>query len=432
MADPKYCPRPGTTEVLHSILPPGVLGFLVACPPGTMKEVYCTRADLCVSGCAIDKAIIPFQIKWSDIVSGGRTAPGGNRYWSTTISADPRDPRVSAVLHMLASRSASVFVETWGKVTAKDMAYVMSFGTWTTNVGLMTVPVMPIPKETPAAFVARGGYLFDMRPAFSPIINGSAWQKQGASLYSWLVDTDVKSVELWGNYDPAAGKVNYTYRIVYRGKWESTVNSIGKGIDAAGRGFCNKLTQNAGYASTAAMTFPSLAPYAAVYTSALAVCGIASAPSLPCIPREPRPEDGVALASSARVTIGSGAGTSPPVKGGKPGVLVMPSITETGALTVSQNPTGITYPAGTIAWENIKGAGFDVAVPQQGGSALYHIMQRGLPAPPPNARVVDRTEWEKAVFPWLQRYNVKVGLGVAAATIMTAAVVAALRVRAKR
>src|SRR5690349_15551879 len=117
MADPKYCPRPGTSELLHSVLPPGVLGFFAACQPGTMKEIVCTRSDLCASGCPIDKAFMPFQIKWTDILSGGRTAPGGNRYWSTSIPADPRDPRVFAALHMLASRSAQVFVDVWGKVT---------------------------------------------------------------------------------------------------------------------------------------------------------------------------------------------------------------------------------------------------------------------------------------------------------------------------
>lgn len=432
-----YCPKPSPSELLHSVLPPGTFGFFAACRSGTLKEISCTRSDLCISGCAIDKAFMPFQIKWAEIVAGGRTAPGGNRYWSTTIPADPNDPRVFTALNTLASRSATAFVDIWGKVTGKDMAYVMAAGQWVTKAGIMNVPVLPIPTETPAAFVARGGWLLDMRPAFSPILNGTKWQGQGTSFYPWMkgvVDKDIQTVELWGNYDAAVNKLNYMYRIVYKGSWQRTVDNMSTAIANAGTTFCSKLAQNAGYAMTAASVIPALAPYAAVYTSALGLCGIVAPPPLPCVPREPQPGDGMVLTTMTRVVLTPAAGTPPSGSGsgGKQGVLVLPSIMDQGSLTVAQNSTGVVYPTGTIAWENIKGAGYDIAVPQQGASTTHRIVRRGAPTAPANARIVDQAEWEKAVFPWLRRANIQLGLGVATAALVTTAAIVTLRIRSKQ
>lgn len=389
----------------------------------------CTRSDLCVQGCTADKAFIPFKIKWNDIVMGGWTAPGGNRYWKTTIPADPRDPRVWTVLSMLAGRSAFKFVEIWGKVTKKTMADVMAAGAWVTRVGLMSVPIMPIATETPAAFVARGGFLLDMRPAFSPILNGVAWQKQGATIYPWLADTDVRTVELWGNYDAASSQLNYTVRVVYNGKWDSTVNSVDKSIESAMQSFCSQLTQKAGYAAAAATAVPALAPYMAVYTAALAVCNIAMAqvPPIPCIPREPRPDDLMVAVATTRIQISPGTGTQTPTGGGlRPPAAQVPGITATiTANTINPN----TYPAGTLAWQNTGGAGYDVAIPNPGGATTHRVTQYGLSSPPLAARVVDRSEWEKAVLPWTQRTPTKIGFGVAAAAAAATAAIVALKLK---
>lgn len=424
-----YCPRPSVTEALRNVLPPGVFGFFVACK-GPLSTVVCTRSDLCMEGCTAEQAFIPVQIKWNDVVNQGWIAPGGNRYWKTSIPATASDPRAVAVLRMLAGRSATAFVEIWGRDTTRKMTDVMAAGAWVAKLGIMSVPVLPQPNETPAAFVARGGYLLDLRPGFSPILGNVAWQKQGASLYPWLKDiADLRTIELYGNYDANAGLINYTLRCAYTGSWDQTVNAVSGAIANAATGFCGKLAENVGAAVTVSTTFPVAKPYMSVYTAALTLCNLSMAqiPPVACVPREPRPEDLMALVSSAKVTWASAGGKgaiAAQVPGLTTPLAVNPNTPAAASPPAPLPPTPPSpggYPAGTIAWRDPATPGYDIAIPAPVGGVTHQVVAMGVTTLPAGLHVVDRGEWERATLPWFRRRTAKIGMAVAGVALAAGA-----------
>lgn len=441
MGEPSYCPRPNVREILFAGLPPGVFGFFLGCK-GALKPIVCTRADLCMEGCPIDEAFVPIQIKWTDVVSQGWVAPGGNRYWKTSLTATASDPRVAAVLRMLAGRSASKFVELFAKDTGRTMAKVMESGAWVAKYGIMSVPVTPKPQESVAAFIARGGYLLDLRPGFSAILgppggrvsdagSGVKWQGQGSTVYSWLADSDIEVIELWGNYDAAAGKVNYTLRIDYRGDWDKAVNAVAGGISRAMGSFCNKLATNVGTAMTISTAFPAAKPYMGAYTAALAICNLSMAqiPRVPCIPREPRPDDMMAMVTSAKINFTGGGKSSFAAQ--------IPGITAAVVAAVGATPTApagplpptppAAFPAGTIAWRDPATPGYDIAVPMPTNGVTHQVVLMGVPTLPAGLHVVDRAEWERATLPWFRRRVSKIGLAVGGVIAAAAATAVAAR-----
>lgn len=422
--NPNYCPRPQPYQMLRTALPPGMLGFLVECKPGSLIDIPCsaTRADRCTTGCTVDQAFIPIQISWErEVMASGRIAPGGNRYWSTSFPAKLQDPRAMAALRFLSARSAQAFCDIWAKDTTRSMADVMAAGQWVTKVGLIGVPVQPKSDETAAAFVARGGYLLDLRPAFSPILNGTAWQKQGATIYPWLAGTNIRTVELWGSYDFVAEQINLTLRIVYSGQWDRAANAVGKAISSAGSSFCGQLAKNAGYAATVATVFPATAPYMAAYSGALTLCSISQVTPVPCIPREPDPMDYVAQIARATWAV-----TAPPA-GQAPSPKRPPSAANSIITAGLDTLTSRSYPQGTIAYRAASSPGYDIAVPTTG--PRYQVVTRNAPSLPAGVRVVERKEWEAATMPLIQRRSFQIGAGVVTVlgAVAAAAVVVARR-----
>lgn len=432
MADPRPCPRPNVRQALQDGLPKWTFGFLLACRGG-VGVIASTRSDLHIEGCAADQAFIPIQVKWEDIVNQGWIASGGNRYWSTSIPASASDPRVTAVLRLLAGRSATAFVETWDRVTGKTMADVMAPGAWVTKVGIMTVPVTPSPQETPAAFVARGGYLFDMRPGFSSILGGKAWQAQGASSYPFLAESSVRSVQLWGDYDANKEKINYTVRVEYEGSWTENVNVVDKYIRAGLGTACGKLVENAGVAMTVSTAFPAAKPYMTAYKAALVVCniGISQIQPAPCVPFAPRPEDLLAPIGNAKVLFTGGTGKAA-MSAQIPGMTATFAVDAgTGAPAAGTNPPPLPppppamYPPGTIAWRASASTGFDIAVPTGSDKITHRVVKTGVPTLPAEVFVVDRAAWEKATLPWVKRTSTKIGAGIGGGLVaVTGAVLA--------
>ncbi len=434
MAGPSYCPRPNARETLFAALPPGMFGFFLGCRGG-VRTTTCTRADLCLEGCSVDQAFVAIQIKWNDVVAQGWVAPGGNRYWKTSLPASASDPRVTAVLRMLAGRSASAFVSTWGRVTEKTMADVMAAGVWVTKYGIMSVPVTPLPQETPAAFVARGGYLLDLRPSFSAILgppggrvsdahDDVVWQRQGATVYPWLADAGVRAIELWGNYDAAAAKLNYTLRVEYTGDWDKTVNSAATGISNAMGTFCGKLAANVGAALTISTAFPAATPYMGAYTAALALCNLSMSqiPPTPCVPREPLPDDLMAMVGTAKINFTGGGGKSAFAQ--IPGMPAAAAINPTPAAPLPPTPAA-TFPAGTIAWRDPATPGYDIAIPAPGNGVTHRVWGMGLTTVPPGIHIVDRREWERATLPWFRRRTSKIGFAVVGVALAAGATAAA-------
>lgn len=421
MAEPSICPPLSPRQTLFATLPPGVFGFFLGCKDGAPR-------------CAIDQAEVAIQIKWTDVVAQGWIAPGGNRYWKTSIPAAPSDPRALAVFRLLASRSADAFRSMGRNGTAK-MADVMAAGQWVSTYGAMTVPIQPHPQETVGAFVARGGYLLDLRPSFSPILGppggrindasaGVRWQGQGASTYPWLADSNILVAELWGNYDPHEGKINCTLRLVYKGKWDRAVAAVTGAISAAAATFCGKLVEHAGTAMTVSTAFPAAKPYMGAYTAALTACGLTvnQVPPAPCIPREPRPEDLTVVAGPVNILLAHSTG--------RKGAFAQAPDTMTLGIKVAATtplpptpPSPSGYPPGTIAWRD-PAAGYSVAVPAPTDDVTHRVVAMGQPAVPAGVHVVDRGEWERATLPWVRRRTSKIGLmagGVVFAIVGTAA-----------
>jgi hypothetical protein len=435
---PPPCPRANLSDLPNLGRNIPAFLFAAACLPGTETN----------NGCAASSLFYTIAVSWNDFITRGWEAPGGNRYWETAITADLKDPRVPAILKLMAARSRDTFQAQFSKgrspvPQAPGLApkYTLDYknlpvatvlqpnpystSQWKLRIGDLAVQVQPLPGETAGAFIKRGGYLLDEKT----ISTGGRLQRTGPQ--PWM-GSKVEEVELWGSYHPADRSVRYTIRLVYKGAWGQTVTDV----EAWGKKNLGKLcalasSPEAMAATTAALTaFPAIAPYLAAHGVVLSMCGLAVSQP-PCVPQPPVPGEVNAATVVPTNTTGavvqsvkggtawgnaaSAAGASLPASAGRlpsPGGAA-PEIPGAGA-----------YPPGSIAWYDTGAGGFRVAVPFPGPGTTHRVVNAGvLPKLPAiGIRLVNKTEWERATLPWLQRSTTKIGMmvgGVAAAGAAT-------------
>lgn len=425
MATPQPCPRANLSDLPNLSRDVPAFLFLPACLPG--KET--------ASGCAAGDMFYTVAVPWSAFLAQGWEAPGGNRYWATTIPANLRDPRVPALLKLMAARSRDDFKDTFAS-DKRPVKYLIdpnaAFGSitaqrWKTRIGDLAVQVVPDPNETIKAFIKRGGYLLD-----SELILKGGRRLQAVGAQPWM-GSKIERSELWGSYDPAAKTVSYTIRVVYKGAWSQTVTDVDAWLRKNLSAMCAKASSTEAMTAAAALTaFPATAPYLAAYGAVLSMCGLSLA-QLPCVPQPPLPGEvnaatNVANTSGAviqSVKAGTAWGNAASAAGAmlpaSAGVLAPATFPQPGVLG-----PGIpgAYPDGTIAWYDTGAGGYRVAVPFPGPSTTHRILSAGVipRLPATGIQLVTKTAWERATLPWLQRTTTKFGMmigGVAAAGAAT-------------
>ncbi len=427
MATP--CPVPSWRDLpnLKRSTSPGVVLFAEACLPGTETA----------AGCPAGSAFYSIAVPWSTITSDHTTAterawtaPGGNRYFTQQLAADPRDPRVASVLRKMAAYSKTAFADTFGSNKNTMAAIMANAPGWAASYGLVSVETAPSPTETAAAFVARGGYLLDVRPGWSAFLGKTPLWAVGRE--PWM-STSIRQYELWATYDPA-GTVTLMIRVVFEGDWTQATNAtIGKIDSVIGNpdSVCGKLTDPT-VAVTIGLTSKVYPAAAAPYKALATTCKImALFPEPDCVPP-------IVAAGAAGATIVAPTG----------GVTLGPGATQAGRRPQSAQSAGnasvytalapaVTAgpPLGSIAMlDATASAGYRMAIPQPGAGVTHREV--GVPPTarwsaaqpvPPGVLVVNRGAWDKATLPWIQRRSSKIGLvvggGVAAVAAVAAAVV---------
>lgn len=421
MATPPPCPRPSLSDLPNLSLDIPAFMFGQACLPGTATD----------AGCPADKAYYVIVVPWEQFVAEGWTAPGGNRYWQSSMPANPDDVRARMILRMMAARSKAAFRDKYknsnkpvaeiltpkaavpARRTATGWTLAQPAEVWATQVGVVTVEVKPEPGETAKAFAARGGYLLNLSPDTSPFLGKQALSTYGAR--PWM-GGNVRTVGLWATYDVGTRTIGYAVRVELKGMWKQAVDGTEKWIRDNAAKFCAKATGADAIAATSALAaFPGTAPYLAAYGAALSVCGLASIPAPPCTPQ----------AWPGLVTGGTAGEGITFATGGKGRQLFI----DTAAVLTAINPKvqgtrsqaldqSVAYPLGTIAWLDPTLGKYRIAVPAPGPGTTHRetVTIATLPTST-SVQVVDQVAWQRATRPWLRRTRTQYGLvggGVAA------------------
>lgn len=421
MATPPPCPRPNLSDLPNLSLDIPAFMFGQACLPGTATD----------TGCPADKAYYVIVVPWEQFVAEGWTAPGGNRYWQSSMPANPEDVRARMILRFMAARSKTAFRDKYknsntpvaeiltpkaavpARRTATGWTLAQPAEVWATQVGVVTVEVKPEPGETAKAFAARGGYLLNLSPDTSPFLGKQALSTYGAR--PWM-GGNVRTVGLWATYDVGTRTIGYAVRVELKGTWKQAVDGTEKWIRDNAAKFCAKATGADAIAATSALAaFPGTAPYLAAYGAALSVCGLASIPAPPCTPQ----------AWPGLVTGGTAGEGITFATGGKG----RPLFIDTAAVLTAINPKvqgtrsqvldqSVAYPLGTIAWLDPTLGKYRIAVPAPGPGTTHRetVTIATLPTST-SVQVVDQAAWQRATRPWLRRTRTQYGLvggGVAA------------------
>lgn len=425
MTTPPPCPRPSLSDLPNLSLDIPAFMFGAACLPGTATD----------AGCPADKAYYVIVVPWEQFVAEGWTAPGSNRYWQSSMPANPDDVRARMILRLMAARSKAVFRDKY-KNSSKPVAEILAgkpaapatrvgtrlvpaqaAETWATQIGVMSVEVKPEPGETAKSFAARGGYLFDLSPTSSPFLGKQALQTYGAR--PWM-GGNVRTVGLWATYDAGARTIGYAVRVELKGIWKQAVDGTEKWIRDNAAKFCAKATGTEALAAAGALAaFPAAAPYLAAYGAALSVCGMTSIPAPPCTPQ----------AWPGLVTGGTAGEGLTFTTGGKG----RPLFIDTSAVLTAISPKvqgihnepitqSVAYPLGTIAWLDPALGKYRIAVPAPGPGTTHRetVVITALPQDT-SVQVVDQAAWQRATRPWLQRTRTKYGL-IGGGVAVTAAV----------
>lgn len=386
---------------------PGLLKYGATCMPGTATA----------GGCSDDQKFWTILIPW-DKVTGpeGWTAPGGNRYWASSMPVNLRDPAVVAIFKLMASRSKmhtdNVF-KNWDEYRNLKMSEVLTKtrGKLATSYGVVHVEIQPDPNETAAHFAARGGYLLWVDPETGVFTSHQPidWYKP-----SWL-PSNVDTCQLFAYYNLSTNRVEYSVRVEYKGTWEKVVEgTLGK-ISGIVDDFCTSISgEKATAIAVTAGLYPGAQAYVAAWGAARGLCYQRMAPPEPC---EPRPDQ--APIAPTLNPLGWKAQTA---SGSSSGALIPSSVLAPGALAPAPPPTP-QYPEGTIAWFDTDANGFRIAVPQPGPGVTHAVLSAAaLPKIPPGISLVTRGEWEKATLPFWRRSSTKTGTmiaGVAVAVVAT-------------
>ncbi len=411
MADLPPCPRIDLSLLAQFNDAPGVMSFGTACLPG--------RGTL--QACPADALIRPIVVTWDQLNREGWTAPGGNRYWQTSIPADPNDPRARAIFELMAAQSRNYYQSNMasGKNGAKKMSAVLSeyAGRYATEYGRVRVPVMPDPNETSAAFVKRGGFLLWVDPAVGLLRGKRSLQSRGAQ--PWM-SSKVRSYQLWATYDIPAQRLNYAVRVEMASAWSQAVNSFDGWIRKSAGSLCAKANDPAVVtAAVAASSLPGGQAYTAAHGAFVAVCTVGAMPPVAsqprCAPQPPPP--GVTLPPMGTGVIITGGGGKPSWSATGTGVLWPGGPQPTGVLapTPATPPTPPTpaYPFGSIAWYDPTVRGYRIALPQPGNGTTHTPVTAGVLAnTPKDVSIVDKATWERATLPWVRRSRVKTSLMV--------------------
>ena len=439
MATPPPCPRPSWLDLPNLSRDIPAFMFVPMCLPGTETA----------SGCPADKAFFTIAVPWGQFLAEGWVAPGGNRYWSAPrFPANLKDPKVVGLLQLMAARSHNYFqdratskelrnlkvTEIIGKpvpskptqkVTMKPgggMTITVIPGTpdiFNTSYGHMSIAVQPNPGETMAAFAKRGGYLLHTDGA-QTMRNGFLLQSQGSR--PWM-GSKVRSIQLWGDYNPVEQKIGYTLRLEYEGAWAQTVSSVDKWARENLSALCDKLNSPEAIAATTILgAFPATAPYLVAYGVVLTQCGLAQMPKPACVPQGspvpgayvPPSSGGGIVLTPGRANVAVSAGSSLP-GGGTLAPLIRPG----GPAPEINSP----YPPGTIAWLDSSVNAYRIGVPFAGPGVTHAVRPETLATlPPVGILVVDKAQWIKATVPWIQRPSTKIGLGVFVGLVATAGI----------
>lgn len=471
MPDMKPCPPIKWTDLpqFKRSTTPGVVMFAPLCLPGISRNGSCSTDNLRYM------ISVPWKRIFTDVDTGWTTeqawtAPGGNRYYWKTVPARGDNPIALALLRGWADVSRARFRQLYNKTSGyakadrnkplksllddKVHVYTIRNGTfksvWRDKYGVITVETAPKTGETIGAFVDRGGYLLD-----TLLVNGKPVNDQhrylkleDAPREPWMSDK-IDSYELQMRYWEGENFLVYRIRIEYNGSLENAYNWTTDKIKSAAAWACDLANDpRADTAIAAAGAGATLIPVAVPYVAAVAttqqgvkeVCATvgvltATTPAPPCIPRtEPGgvptfTQDGGPLiwnplarknyAQSVGSEIPKGAGALAPVA----------QVRETPpAPQPDVTPTALarTWPDGSITWRDPQTPGYDVAVPAQAQGLTHRVVAIGVPQPA-DVRVVNRTEWERAVLPWNRRRSAKIGLGVGGVAIAAALTAIALR-----
>lgn len=433
MTTPPPCPRPSLSDLPNLSLDIPAFMFGQACLPGTATD----------AGCPADKAYYVIVVPWEQFVAEGWTAPGGNRYWQSSMPANPDDVRARMILRMMAARSKAAFRDKY-KNSNTPVAKILEgkpavparreglrtilaqpAEAWATQVGVVSVEVRPEPGETAKAFAARGGYLLDLSPASSPFLGKQALSRYGAR--PWM-GSNVRTAELWATYDVGTRTIGYAVRVALKSAWKQTVDGVDGWIRENMASLCTKITgSDAAVAAGALTAFPGTAPYLAAYGAALTACTQYIAPAVatpqapPCTPQAwPGLVAGGTAGEGLTFTTG---GKGRPLFIDTSAVLtaISPKVQGTRNEPITQS---VAYPLGTIAWRDPALGQYRIAVPAPGPGTTHRetVTIATLPQTT-SVQVVDQTAWQRATRPWLQRTRTKYGLiggGVAAAAAVGA------------
>ena len=433
MTTPPPCPRPSLSDLPNLSLDIPAFMFGAACLPGTET----------VDGCPADKAYYVIVVPWEQFVAEGWTAPGGNRYWQSSMPAHLDDVRARMILRMMAARSKATFRDKYknsnelvskilaGKPatpmrrTATGIIPARPAEAWATRVGEVTVEVQPAPDETAKAFAARGGYLLNLSPDSSPFLGKQALSRYGAR--PWM-GSNVRTAELWATYDVGTRTIGYAVRVALKSAWKQAVDGVDEWIRENMASLCTKITgSDAAVAAGALTAFPGTAPYLAAYGAALSVCGMTSIPAPPCTPQN-WPGLTVTTGAGEGVTFASdGKGRRRPIIDPKTVLTAInPKMQALRAEAVTQS---IAYPLGTIAWFDPTLNAYRIAVPAPGVDTTHRetVTIAALPQTT-SVQVVDQAAWQRATRPWLQRTRTRYGL-VGGAVAAVAAVSVGLFLR---
>lgn len=421
MATPPPCPRPSLSDLPNLSLDIPAFMFGATCLPGTATD----------AGCPADKAYYVIVVPWEQFVTEGWTAPGGNRYWQSSMPANPDDVRAQMIFRLMAARSKAAFRAKYGNsntpmaqlLIPKPAMPARRVGintipaqpaeVWTTRVGVATVEVQPTGDETAKAFVARGGYLFDLSPDSSPFLGKRPLQTYGAR--PWM-GNNVRLVGLWATYDVGTRTIGYAVRVELKSTWKRTVDNTEKWIRDNAAKFCAKATGADALAATSALAaFPGAAPYLAAYGAALSICGLAAIPAPACTPQT---WPGLVVGGA---TAGEGVAFTP-----RPTLVnLTAALTAINAAAQTEAPAqSSAYPLGTIAWLDPTIGKYRIAVPAPGQGTTHRETTAVMALPgSTSVQVVDQTAWQRATRPWIRRTRTQYGLvggGVAAIAAVSA------------
>lgn len=277
----------------------------------------CLPGSATAAGCPANKQIFTIVIPWhrvmGDYPGRGRndpwndwkswTAPGGNRYYWESLPNGLRDPRVISLIQMMAHASKYMFQKAYN-TSNWNMSDLLARGEWKTSYGAVSVPILPLTGEKAKDFVARGGYLLDLRPDASPFLSKRPiFTPTDEATYTKLVAAaqrayfgpmgahppekwmpDFYGYELWGFYAPTA-TATMTLRIVQD---DALTRGLATIFGSIGQACAAIQDPRAALVVAGATAVPAAAPMVSAYKTAATICNLPNLfSSPPCIPLPP-------------------------------------------------------------------------------------------------------------------------------------------------